>query len=328
MTTLKKNEHDRRTLSKLKRELGLTIINALQDPLVEDIARNSDGWLWIKRQGQSWKHLEEFSDIQTENILRAVASSLGTTITPDRPFLDGELITDGSRIHGNIPPETRRPSFTIRKRPTLIITLEEYRDSRTLSEEHYLILLNAIKTHKNIFVVGSTGSGKTTLVNALIELASKVTPEDRFLIIEDTGEIQCAAPNTEQLYTTHNRNLNELVKETLRMRPDRIIIGEVRGSEALNLLEIWNTGHNGGIATAHADTASPIAGLERIEMLVSRADSKLSNNFIRKLIGATVNLIVCIQQTKTGREVSSITIVKGYKDKEYKLENIKKETEI
>jgi type IV secretion system protein VirB11 len=320
-----KNEHDRRTINKLRRELGQTILTSLQDPLVEDLARNSDGWLWIKKQGQPWERLEEFPDIQTENILRAVASSLSMTITPDHPYLDGELIVDGSRIHGNLPPETRRPSFTIRKRPTLVFSLDDYVKQGTLSKDHCEILLGAIKNHRNIFVVGSTGSGKTTLVNALIDSAAKITPEDRFVIIEDTGEIQCAAPNTEQLYTTHNRNLDQLVKETLRMRPDRIIIGEVRGSEALNLLEIWNTGHNGGIATAHADSATPLAGLERIEMLVSRANSKLSNNFIRRLIGTTVHLIVCIEHTKTGREVNNITIVKGYEEGSYQLKNINKQ---
>lgn len=319
-----KSEHARRTLTKLRRELGLVILGALQDHNVEDIARNSDGWLWIKRQGQPWEKTSKLSDVQTENILRAVASSLGLTITPNNPYLDGELIIDGSRIHGNLPPETRRPSFTIRKRPTLIFTLDDYVDQGTLSPDHHGLLLTAVKKHKNIFVIGSTGSGKTTLVNALIDSATKLTPEDRFVIIEDTGEIQCAAPNAEQLYTTHNRNLDQLVKETLRMRPDRIIIGEVRGSEALNLLEIWNTGHNGGIATAHADSATPLAGLERIEMLVSRANSKLSTNFIRRLIGSTVNLIVCIQHTKEGREINNITLVNGYYESKYQLETIGK----
>ena len=171
-------------------------------------------------------------------------------------------------------------------------------------------------------MVGSTASGKTTLVNALIDKATKLTPEDRFVIIEDTGEIQCTAPNTEQLYTTHNRTLDQLVKETLRMRPDRIIIGEVRGSEALHLLEIWNTGHSGGISTAHADSATPQAGLDRIEMLVSRASSKLDNNFIRRLIGSTVNMIVCIQNTKNGRKVNNITHIQGYKKQTYQLQSI------
>ena len=319
------NEHNRRTIAKLQRELGHVILNALNDPHVEDLARNSDGWLWIKRQGQPWEKLSEFSDVQAENILRAVASSLGTTITPEKPYLDGELIIDGSRIHGNLPPETRRPSFTIRKRPTIIYSLDQYVDQGTLAPNHRALLLDAIKTHKNIFVVGSTGSGKTTLVNALIDSAAKLTPEDRFVIIEDTGEIQCNAPNTEQLYTTHNRNLDQLVKETLRMRPDRIIIGEVRGAEALNLLEIWNTGHNGGIATAHADSATPAAGLERIEMLIARANSKLDNQFIRRLIGATVNIIVCIQHIHDGREINNITLVEGYRNNRYQLKSIPKE---
>lgn len=322
MTRTKTSEHNRRTISKLRRELGSIILDALQDPHVEDIARNSDGWLWLKRQNQPWKKLAKFGDVQTENILRATASSLGVTITPDNPFLDGELIIDGSRIHGNIPPETRRPSFTIRKRPTMIYTLEDYVDQGALTQEHHSFLLTAIENRKNIFVVGSTGSGKTTLVNALIDAATKYTPKDRFVIIEDTGEIQCAAPNTEQLYTTHNRDLDQLVKETLRMRPDRIIIGEVRGSEALHLLEIWNTGHNGGIATAHADSATPAAGLDRIEMLVARANAKLSNNFIRRLIGSTVNLIVCIQNTKQGRKINNITLVEGQNGNEYKLKTV------
>lgn len=320
-----KNEHDRRTISKLQRELGHVILTALQDPHVEDLARNSDGWLWVKRQGQPWERLEKTHDVQAENILRAVASSLNTVITPESPYLDGELITDGSRIHGNLPPETRRPSFTIRKRPTLIFTLDDYVNQGTLSPDHHGLLLTAIKDRKNIFVVGSTGSGKTTLVNALIDAAAKTTPEDRFVIIEDTGEIQCAAPNTEQLYTTYNRSLDQLVKETLRMRPGRIIIGEVRGSEALNLLEIWNTGHNGGIATAHADSATPAAGLERIEMLIARANSKLDNSFIRRLIGATVNIVVCIKNTKKGREVNNITLVEGYKKNQYQLKLISRE---
>ncbi len=319
------NEDNKRTIAKLRRELGAGILSALNDPLVEDLTRNSDGWLWVKKQSQPWKKVSEFSDVQAENILRAVASSLGTTITPDRPYLDGEIIIDGSRIHGNLPPETRRPCFTIRKKPSVIYTLEQYVDQGSLDEVYYKVLLEAILTHKNIFVIGNTGSGKTTLVNALIAGAAVLTPDDRFIIIEDTGEIQCKAANTEQLFTTYNRDLADLVMETLRMRPDRIIIGEVRGKEALNLLEIWNTGHSGGIATAHADSATAESALYRIEMLVARAGTTLDNNFIRNLIGATVNVIVCIRSTNKGREINNITFVNGYKDGKYELKSIIKE---
>ena len=310
-------EHTRRTTSKLKRELGPEILTALSDPLVEDIARNSDGWVWVKRRGYQWAREFSINDVQAENILRAIASSLGTTITPERPWLDGELIIDGSRVHGNLPPETRRPSFTLRKRPSTIFTLDQYVEQGALLPLHYDFLCDAVSSRKNIFVVGSTGSGKTTFVNALIDKVATLTPEDRINIIEDTGELQCAAPNTEQLFTTFNRTLADLVKETLRMRPNRIIIGEVRGEEALYLLEIWNTGHNGGIATAHADTASPQSGLERLEMLVSRANAKLSNEFINRLIGSTCNIIVCIQEHQGKRRINNITKVEGYKNGEY-----------
>ncbi len=315
-------EHLRRTIAKLRRELGSRILDALHDPQVEDISRNSDGFVWVRRQGKPWSKEFELHDVQAQNILLTIASSLGVSITPEDPHLDGELILDGSRIHGNLPPETRRPSFTIRKRPSLIFTLEDYVEKESLQERHYHYLCQAIKEHKNIFVVGSTGSGKTTLVNAMIQKMVELTPEDRIIIIEDTGEIQCAAPNTEQLYTTHSRSLDQLVRETLRMRPDRIIIGEVRGAEALHLLEIWNTGHRGGIATAHADTASPQAGLERLEMLISRANAKLSNDFISRLIGSTVNLLVCIKEYKKRRVINNISEVLGYSNGEYQTKSI------
>lgn len=322
MTSSIQNEHDRRIIKKLRRELGENILSALNDPHVEDITRNSDGWIWVKKQNLPWEQLCLIDDIQTENILRAVASSLKITITPDQPFLDGELIIDGSRIHGNIPPETRRPSFTIRKRPSLVYTLQDYINQGVLPTVYLEFLLAAIRNRKNIFIVGSTGSGKTTLVNAFINAAAEHTPEDRFLIIEDTGEIQCSAPNTEQLYTTAHRSLDQLVKEALRMRPDRIIVGEVRGKEALHLLEIWNTGHSGGIATAHADSATPEAGLNRLELLVARANSKLENKFIRQLIGSTVDIIVCIQNTPNGRKINNITFVEGYKNDNYLLKTM------
>lgn len=315
--TQAKNEHEKRLEKKLKRELGPLILDCLNDSKVEDISRNSDGWLWVKRQGQSWQKLSQFSDVQTENVLRAIASSLGLIITPDQPFLDGTLILDGSRIHGNIPPATRKPSFTIRKFPTFVLTLKDYLKQGALSQDHHKALLKIIELKKNIIVVGSTGSGKTLLTNALLDEAVNQSPTDRFVTIEDTSEIRCNASNTEQLFTSHNRSLEDLVKETLRMRPDRIIVGEVRGSEALHLLETWNTGHNGGIATAHSDSATPTAALSRMEMLVSRSSSRLSNEFIKRLIGSTVNVIVCIKNTTTGRKIDSITHVTGYKNGEY-----------
>lgn len=319
------SESCKRLKNKLKRELGPLILGALSLPDVEDISRNSDGNLWVKQRGKHWEKIGFLGDVQTENILRAVATSMGVEITPNRPYLDGELITeDGSRIHGNIPPESTRPCFTIRKKPELIYSLEDYSESSFLSEYHYQTLCDDIRNHKNIVVVGGTGSGKTTFVNALIKKATELTPHDRFIVIEDQAEIQCTALNVEHLFTSHNRSLDNLVRETLRMRPDRIIIGEVRGEEALNLLEIWGTGHGGGFATTHSDIADPLSGLARIELLVSKAKSSLSNEFIRRLVASTVNTIVCIQETKRGREVTSISHVRGYSQNNYEIKDIKR----
>ncbi len=320
------SESGKRLKKKLKRELGPTILEALSLPDVEDITRNSDGNLWVKRRGQRWEILGQLNDIQTENILRAVASSLGVEITPDRPYLDGELITeDGSRIHGNIPPESSRPCFTIRKKPEIIYSLEHYLETSCLSEHFYEVLCHDITSHRNIIVVGGTASGKTTFVNALIKKATELTPHDRFIVIQDQAEIQCTALNVEHLFTSHTRNLNDLVRETLRMRPDRIIIGEVRGEEALNLLEIWGTGHGGGFATAHSDIADPLMGLARIELLVSKAKSSLSDEFIKKLVASTVNTVVCIQEHENRRKIRSIAHVKSYTNNIYLISETKEE---
>lgn len=317
-----KSEHERRVEDKLRRELGKTVLSALDDPTVEDISRNSDGWLWVKKQGQPWERLDELSDTQTENILRSVASSLQFTITPEQPYLDGNLVIDGSRIHGNIPPVTRRPSFTIRKFPSLTLRLDDYVEQAALSQEYYDAIIKEIKNRSNILIVGSTGSGKTVLTNACLNAIVELFPLDRYITIEDNSELKLTASNVEQLFTTFNRSLEDLVKETLRMRPDRIVVGEIRGSEALHLLEIWNTGHNGGLATAHSDSATPAAALCRMEMLVSRAEAKLGTGFIRRLIGSTVNVIVCIKNTQQGRKITSVTYVKGYNGNEYECQTI------
>jgi len=315
-------EHEARTLDKLKRDLGPQILTALKESAVEDIARNCDGWVWIKRKSQPWAKEFEIADTQAVNILCTVASSIGLAITPQNPTLSGVLVLDGSRIEGSLPPISRRPTFTIRKKTILVLSLEEYVKQGALSDDHFKILCTAIQEQQNIFIFGSTGSGKTVLANALIEKIAELTPRHRIVVIEDTGEIISTVPNTVQYFTTPTINLDELIKKTLRMRPDRIIIGEVRGAEALNLLEIWNSGHRGGIATAHADTASPRDGLNRLEMLISRADAKLSNQFISRLIASTVNLIVCICETPEGRKINNISKIEGFRDGEYLFTSI------
>ena len=163
-------------------------------------------------------------------------------------------------------------------------------------------------------MIGGTGSGKTTLVNAIINQMVLNNPEERICIIEDTGEIQCAATNFVQYHTSSDISMTTLLKTILRMRPDRILVGEVRGPEALDLLDAWNTGHEGGAATLHAN--DPISGLTRLKSLVSRNTSAPSH--IESLIGEAVHVVVHISRTpENSRRVQEIIEVSGYENGHY-----------
>ena len=183
-----------------------------------------------------------------------------------------------------------------------------------LNETQYAKLKSAIVNHRNILVVGGTGSGKTTLVNAIINEMVICDPSERIFIIEDTGEIQCAAENFVQYHTTVDVSMTQLLKTTLRMRPDRILVGEVRGDEALDLLDAWNTGHEGGAATLHANDA--LSGLTRLKSLITR--NKSAPDDIESLIGEVVHLIVHVSRTPNGRRVQEIIEVDGYKSGSYR----------
>jgi len=189
---------------------------------------------------------------------------------------DFALSLDGSRFEGLLPPIVNKPTFTIRKKASQIFTLEEYHQQKILSKEQYLQIKKAIynpedleQSKKNILIIGGIGSGKITLANVIIDGIVQQTPDDRIVIIEDTVEIQCAAKNSVILRTSNKVNMLTLLRATMRLRPDRILVGEVRGAEALDLIKSWNTGHSEGVATIHTNSAR--AGLTRLEFLISEA---------------------------------------------------------
>ena len=175
-----------------------------------------------------------------------------------------------------------------------------------LKHEHYTQIVQAIKDRKNILVVGGTGSGKTTFTNAIIDMIVRVNPEHRIVIIEDTAEIQCSAKNNVILRATEKTDMLVLLKATMRLRPDRILVGEVRGREALDLLKAWNTGHPGGCATVHANSAT--AGLIRIEQLIAEGTTA----DMRDLIAEAVNIVVFIEKTAEGRKIKEVIKVEGF----------------
>ena len=305
---------------KLERECGSVMMTALRDPDVIEILLNPDGKLWIDVAGKGMEFTGHTrSPGAAESVLTTCASILNTTITRDNPILEGEFPLDGSRLEGIIPPIVRAPVLTIRKKALKVFTLDDYRsrgiigasldNHATLSESsaqptyaHPIdAIRHAVRQRHNILIVGGTGSGKTTLANAVLAEIAMQCEEDRLVAIEDTMELQVTMRNS-------------VLRATMRLRPDRIVVGEVRGSEALTLLKSWNTGHPGGIATIHANSAE--GGLIRLSQLIYEAPeaNNLSESSIAAMIKEAVNLVLFIERSATpaGRSVSEIAQISGF----------------
>lgn len=303
-----------RTRRKIERDLGPSLMSALNDPAVIEIMANADGQVWVDRLGQGMSRFGEITPERARAVIEAVAGFHSKAVTRLSPLLEGELPVDGSRFAGQLPPVVPHPAFTIRKRALSLHTIADYEASGSLSAAHARIITDAVFARRNILVVGGTGSGKTTLVNAIIAAMVAAFPHERFVLIEDTAEIQCAAPNHMALRTSPDITMTALLRATLRMRPDRILVGEVRGPEALDLLTAWNTGHEGGAATLHANNAR--AGLDRLAMLISMHQD--APRPIEPLIGDAVHLIIHIARTDTGgRRVSELLGVHGFRGGRY-----------
>jgi type IV secretion system protein TrbB len=203
-----------------------------------------------------------------------------------------------------ISPVVAAPAFAIRKPAVAVFTLDDYAAAGIITANQAEILRNAVAQRRNILVAGGTSTGKTTLVNGL--LAEVARSDDRVVLIEDTRELQCKAPNLVALRTKDGvASLSDLVRSSLRLRPDRIPIGEVRGAEALDLLKAWGTGHPGGIGTIHAGSA--LGALGRLEQLVQEAVVTVP----RALIAETINLIAVLAGRGSERRLVELARVEG-----------------
>jgi P-type conjugative transfer ATPase TrbB len=298
-----------RLSEKLRRELGPVVLKALSDPDMIEIILNPDGRIWVESHTAGMSQTDaSMAPTQAENLIGTVAAALNAVANPQNPIIEGELPLTGSRFEGLLPPIAPSPCFVIRKRASVLYTLDHYLKDNIVTRAQAIVLRDAIAKRRNIVIAGGTGSGKTTLVNALIhEMVSLGDQAERFVIIEDTLELQCAARNALQLHTTDAADMTRLVRATMRLRPDRIIIGEVRGKEALALLKAWNTGHPGGITTVHANSAS--AALLRLLSLVEEAGMPAQP----QLIAEAVNLLAFMERTSiTGRRLTELVHVEGY----------------
>jgi len=306
-----RNEHGRRIAEKLKRELGPAICGYLDDPTVIEIMLNPDGTLWVEHLGEPMRQVGSMPAAQAESLMGTVASTLRTQITAHNPILECELPLDGSRFEALIPPVVSGPTFTIRKKAVRIFTLADYVDGGIMTPGQCEAIEAAVRHRRNILVVGGTGTGKTTLTNAIIQHMASVAPQDRLAIIEDTGELQCSAKNVVLMRAVEHVDMTRLLKATMRLRPDRILVGEVRDGAALALLKAWNTGHPGGAATVHANSAP--AGLIRMEQLVAEATQAPTQT----LIAEAIDLIVSIEKTAQGRRVNEVVTVEGHDGHHY-----------
>lgn len=302
-----------RNLEKLRRDLGPLFLTAFNDPLTIEVMLNPDGKLWHEKLGKPMQLIGRIEAARAEAVMKTIAACLNTTITRENPTIEGEFPLDGSRFAGQLPPVVQAPTYALRKKASSVFTLTEYVIAEVMTAEFAAMIREAVANHQNILVIGGTGSGKTTLTNAIIHEISVTYPHERIVIIEDTGELQCSAENHVLYHTSPARTMTDLLKTTLRMRPDRILIGEVRGHEALDLLDAWNTGHEGGIATLHANNS--IAALKRLHSLVTR--NPFAPKDIEPLIGEVVHLIIHIKKTPAGRRVTEILKVSGYEDGQY-----------
>lgn len=302
-----------RAKRKLERDIGPELLQALNDSKTVELMLNADGKVWLERLGESMQCIGTLRPAQAQAVIETIAGYHGKEVTRSNPILEGEFPLDGSRFAGQLPPVVPAPTFAIRKKAVAIFTLEQYVENGIMTAAQKQVLKDAVAAHRNILVIGGTGSGKTTLVNAIINEMVINDPAERVFIIEDTGEIQCAAENHVQYHTSLDVSMTALLKTTLRMRPDRILVGEVRGAEALDLLDAWNTGHEGGAATLHANNAT--AGLARLKSLITR--NPLAPTEIEPLIGEVVHIVVHIARTQEGRRIQEILEVSGYSDGQY-----------
>jgi type IV secretion system protein TrbB len=284
----------------LRTAFGSTIAAALSDPTVIEVMVNPDGKLWIERAKDGRQDTgERIGSAEAERIIRLVAAHVRREVHADAPIVSAELPETGERFEGVMPPVAPAPCFAVRKPADMLYRLADYVAARIMSARQAEVLARAVVERMNILVVGGTSSGKTTLVNAL--LAEVADQGQRVLILEDTRELKCAAADCVALRTKPSvATLADLVRSTLRLRPDRIIVGEVRGPEALDMLKAWNTGHPGGITTVHANSAR--AGLTRLEQLVQEAVVTVP----RALIVEAIDLVAFMDGRGANRRLDTL----------------------
>lgn len=290
------------------------IAGLIEDPTISEIMVNPGGVVFIERAGRL--ALAEGVHLDERNLrvaVRNIARLLGDDVSEEQPILDARL-PDGSRVAAVMPPcSLQGTALTIRKFRPAYFTLEELVDAGTLQPEAAIALRHAITRRQNVLISGGTGTGKTTLLNAL---AASLPTEDRLVIVEETAELRTELPNVLRLEARRIQRdrapitVRDLLRATLRHRPDRILIGEVRGEEAYDLLQALNTGHAGTLCTIHASSATQ--ALARLTSCVLQAGVDVPYRAVRHQIGEAVQMVVHMDRLHGARVVEELIAVHGY----------------
>lgn len=297
----------RRNAHRLTQALGPKLSDALVDPNVNEIMLNPDGKLFFEIFKEGMREAGFMDVSQSITLIRTAASILNQDLDRDRPIVSGELPYDGSRFEALLPPLTKAPCFCIRKHNSQNSSLADLLDEGLLNKKQLQLLTFALTSRQSLLIAGATGCGKTTLINALLNELSTLNPKERVILIEDTRELNLNLKNQVSLLSNNKASMCDLLRSTLRMRPDRLVIGEVRGAEALYLIDALSTGHQGGIASIHAGSISQ--SLKRLSLLISRHPS--CPKFIEPTIAEALDLVILLKNNPY-RHIETIAKVEGF----------------
>ena len=304
-----KDESLERKIAQLEYSMGEELIRLMNDDAVFEVIANPDGKIWIDTFDRGRVDTGIVLEAgQIRQIIFDVAALSDSVISDTFPLLEAEIpdsrLFDRSRFQGELPDVVPAPDFNIRKHPKKVLSLDDYVKQGTMTTRQKAIIITAIQQKKNIIAAGGTKSGKTTLLNAILQEISKLP--DRVIMIEDAPELRCTAKDHVSLRTMPNVTMDHLLRATLRKTPDRIVVGEVRGGEALSLLDAWSTGHRGGCSTVHSNSAMDT--LIRLENMTSR----VARNPQQFTISRAVDIIIYLKYEHLKRRIEEIISVESY----------------